>query len=91
MLRYFLKKPIKVQAVQFLGVNKHQVFEWARSLQANVYHDLDESGKPCLVIPTNEGEMKASIGDYIIVEPFPQDGRVLYPCKKSIFELTYDV
>lgn len=38
------------------------------------------------IIPTLEGEMKASVGDWIITGV---DGEV-YPCKPEIFEKTYE-
>lgn|SRR5690606_6671185 len=89
MTEKFIKKVIEVKAVQFTEKNKNQVYNWARSIQANVYHDWDDKGFPCLKIPTLEGEMICSIEDYIIVEPYPIDWRKLYPCKKEIFEQAY--
>lgn len=91
MTTKFRKKPIEIEAVQFTNENKDMVYNWAKSIQANVYHDWDGLKQPVLKIPTLEGEMECSLGDYLIVEPFPTDWRKLYPCKQSIFEQTYEV
>jgi len=45
---------------------------------------------PHLIIATSEGNMRASIGDYIIEEVF-DTVRGVYPCKPDIFHKTYDV
>ena len=89
MTSRYRKKPIEIDAVQFTNKNKDQVYHWAREMQGNVYHSVDDDGSPILLIPTLEGEMECSIGDYLIVEPFPTDWRKLYPCKPNIFHNTY--
>jgi hypothetical protein len=91
MIQKFRKKPIEIDAVQFTNQNKDIVYNWAKSIQGNVFHDWDEMKQPILKIPTLEGEMICSICDYLIVEPFPTDWRKIYPCKQHIFEQTYDV
>ncbi len=87
----FRKKPIEIHAVQFTIENKNIIYNWAKSIQQNVFQSFDENKNPTLKIPTLEGEMECLIGDYLIVEPFPTDWRKLYPCKKSIFEQTYEL
>lgn len=89
MIKTYKKKPVTIQAVQFTEENKDQVFNWASGLQMNI-HPSFEGDMPCLRIPTLEGEMTCSLGDYLIKEPFPTDWRKLYPCKPDIFELTYE-
>jgi len=91
MISRFKKKSIEIDAVQFTDENKDMVYNWATSIQGNVYHSTDEKGNPVLLIPTLEGEMECSLNDYLIVEPFPIDWRKLYPCKQSIFEQSYDL
>lgn len=44
-------------------------------------------GEHYLTIATLEGEMKASVGDYIIKGV---EGEI-YPCKPDIFKKTYDI
>lgn len=39
-----------------------------------------------MIIPTLEGDMKASVGDYIITGVNGEQ----YPCKPDIFEKTYE-
>lgn len=85
----YIKKPIEIEAIQFTIKNKDQVFRWASSIQMNVYPSFDDNDNPILKVPTLEGEMICSIGDYLIKEPFPTDWRKIYPCKPSIFEKTY--
>lgn len=85
----YTKKPIEIEAVMFTDKNKDQVYNWASSIQQNVFPDWDENKQPILKIPTLEGDMICSLGDYLIKEPFPTDWRKLYPCKASIFEQTY--
>ena len=87
----FRKTPVEVEAFQFTDETKNQVYALATSIQQNVYAGFDENNKPIMNIPTLEGEMTCSLGDYLIKEPFPTDSRKLYPCKQEIFEQTYEV
>lgn len=91
MTKKYKKKPVVIEAVQFTEDNKDQVYNWASSIQENVYPTIDDLGGPAILIPTLEGEMELSIGDYLIKEPFPTDWRKLYPCKPTIFEQTYEI
>ena len=86
----FVKKQIVVEARQFTADDKNRVYLWASEIQQNVQPSTDKDGNPTLLIPTLEGEMICSLGDWLIVEPFPTDWRKLYPCKPDIFTDTYD-
>lgn len=89
----FRKLPVEIEAEKFTNQNKDKIFYWASSLQMNIYPSFETNNGeklPCLVIPTLEGEMICSMGDYLIVEPFPNNNRKLYPCKPDIFEKTYE-
>jgi hypothetical protein len=86
----FVKKPVVVEAQQFTDADKNRVYHWAKEIQQNVQPSTDKDGNPVLLIPTLEGEMICSLGDWLIVEPFPTDWRKLYPCKPEIFEATYE-
>ncbi|NFG31419.1 hypothetical protein FDC58_04790 [Clostridium botulinum] len=90
MIRRFRKKPVEIEAVQFTDKNKDQVYHWATEIQMNISHSWDKDNKPCLIVPTLEGEMICSLGDYLIKEPFPTDWRKIYPCKEDIFKKTYE-
>lgn len=94
------KKPVEIEAIQFIvtkeiqckfGVatedNAMEICKFMGLTMLNVPTDKD--GK-YLNIPTKEGIMRASIGDYIIKEPFDKE-RGFYPCKPDVFALTYDI
>lgn len=89
MARY-RKKPVVIEAVIFASSEKNHVYKWATTIQMDVELGTNENREPILKIPTLEGEMICSIGDYLIKEPFPTDRRKLYPCKPDIFEMTYE-
>ena len=82
----YRKKPIVVEAKQFTNESKDSVYRWASSIRMNVEPSTRE-GKPVLLIPTLEGEMVASLGDYIIQGVSGE----IYPCKPDIFEKTYEL
>lgn len=87
----YRKKPIEVEAMLFTEDNKDIVFNWVKEFQFNIYPSFDTNGKPMLIVPTLDGDMVCSIGDYMIKEPFPTDWRKFYPCKPDIFEKTYEL
>lgn len=82
----YRKKPVIIEAMQFTDEMKDRVYRWASSQQMNIHTDWDENHKPCLIIPTLEGEMRCSLGDYLIKGVKGE----FYPCKADIFEMTYD-
>jgi hypothetical protein len=82
----YKKKPVVIEAMQFTDESKDRVLNWARSFQGNVFHSWDNEGHPIIIIPTLEGEMKASFGDYIIRGVNGE----FYPCKPDIFNKTYE-
>lgn len=79
------KKQAVIEAMQFTDTDKDRVFRWASSLQANVYPAFRD-GKPVLLIPTLEGEMICSIGNYVVRGVKGE----FYPVKPEIFEATYE-
>lgn len=91
------KKPITIKAMEWDGKNHRGMFEF---LGGDSNKHLDSCGDEFiidhgrgvggLVIKTSEGGMFASIGDYIIKEPFDKE-RKFYPCKPDIFHATYDI
>lgn len=74
----FRKKPVVVEAVQFLGENRNDIAEFVGS---NLV--LIEDG---LMIKTLEGIMVANTGDWIIRGVKGE----FYPCKPDIFAATYE-
>ena len=83
MMRRYIKKPIEIEAVQWTGDNRSDIWDFC----SLCYFNMDmESGEFKLVIQTLEGSMAASIGDFIIKGIKGE----FYACKPDIFALTYD-
>lgn len=76
----FKKRPITVEARQFSGKNYIDLRNWMMKYDCPVYASEDQ-----IVIETLEGEMTASIGDWIIKGVRDE----FYPCKPDVFEQTY--
>ena len=84
----FRKKPVVIEAVQFLPSEKH--LKDVAQLAAESLNRVDlltmEGAYPQLFIETLEGRMEARIGDWIIKGVSGE----LYPCKPDIFDATYE-
>lgn len=87
-MQQFRKKPVVIEAIRFDGT-----VECAEQLRAAFGRDdlqIVLNGRYLnggdLSIPTLEGEMRASPGDWIIRGVKGE----LYPCKPDIFEQTYE-
>lgn len=78
----YRKKPVVVDAMQFTDETKDQVFNF---VGCNKVAHFDEVGDPLLTIQTLEGDMTASLGDWIIKGVAGE----FYPCKPDIFTATY--
>lgn len=91
MIKTFVKKPLKVQAVQWTGDNYNEISDFidektadgVRKRRFDVYGSSDD---PDLVIYTLEGDHHVRVGDWIIRDVNGE----FYPCKPDIFEKTYD-
>lgn len=93
----FRKKPVEIDAIQWDGSSHREMFLF---LGGDLQSPIATSGKHFyinhsevvggLIIKTNEGDMCAMVGDWIIKEPFPTHDRLFYPCKPDIFAKTYD-
>jgi hypothetical protein len=84
----FTKKPVQIEAVQFTAdadANEAAdgLFRWLDAECPDYWYDDDTQQ---IVIPTLEGDMRASVGDWIIRGVQGE----FYPCKPDIFEATYD-
>jgi hypothetical protein len=85
----FRKKPVVIDAMQFLGpqvdhVGYMQIFDdW---IVANQGERICRYVGDTMVIPTLEGDHVANVGDWIIRGIKGE----LYPCKPDIFERTYE-
>lgn len=75
----YIKKPVEIEAIQWNGENLNEIVMFTNM------HNL-QYGESKLKINTLEGNMIASIGDYIVKGIKGE----FYPCKPDIFEQTYD-
>ena len=78
MIKKFKKKPVIIEAIQWNGENLSEINEFTKNEVEN--HEL------VLIIPTLEGDMYASLNDYIIKGVNGE----FYPCKPGIFDKTYE-
>jgi len=93
----FRKRPIEIEAIQWDGTADGAVpiIDWILSGEATasfVCSDPDRcvaydgDTQHTIVIRTLEGDMAASLGDYVIKGIRGE----FYPCKADIFEATYE-
>ena len=78
MIKKYRKKPVIIDAIQWTGKNLSEI--------DNFMGKTVENKGTTLIIHTLEGDMEASIGDYIIKGV----NREFYPCKPNIFAKTYE-
>lgn len=78
MIQRYRKKPVVISAVQWTGQNWHEIRDFVGD-DAFLRQGL-------LTIHTLEGDMHASIGDYVIRGVKGE----FYPCRGDIFEATYE-
>jgi len=87
--RKFRKKPVVIEAMQFEtnnevgSPNMDAIVNWANQGKDAVtaWHNGTD-----IFIPTLEGEMRATVGDWIIRGVQGE----FYPCKPDIFDATYE-
>lgn len=85
----FRKKPVIIEAMQFTTNNEvgsptmDAICNWANQGKdkPNAWHNGTD-----IYIKTLEGEMRATVGDFIIQGVNGE----FYPCKPDIFEKTYE-
>ena len=78
MNKKYRKKPVTIEAIQWDGKNLSKI--------DNFIGRIVEIKVTTLVIHTLEGDMEASVGDYIIKGVNGE----FYPCKPDIFAKTYE-
>ena len=78
----FRKKPVVIEAIQITDATFDAPHPNPEHIPGIVY---DPQAR-CALIPTLEGTMKGSIGDWIIRGVNGE----FYPCKPDIFEKTYE-
>lgn len=85
-IQRFRKRPVEIEAAKITDdLSIAAIFGWmsAHGVMPTVRGDVRPFG---LIIPTLEGNMLASSGDYVIRGI---EGE-FYPCKPTIFEATYE-
>lgn len=90
----YIKKPVTIQAIQWLTSNILEVKDFlglselkGLDMDATAAHEAGQAPPMgSFFIETLEGDMKVSHGDYIIKGV---EGE-FYPCKPGIFEKTYE-
>ena len=78
MIKKYRKKPVTIEAIRWNGENLSEIDEFTEG-KVNNHESV-------LIIPTLEGDMYASLNDYIIKGVNGE----FYPCKPYIFAKTYD-
>ncbi len=79
----YRKKPVVIEAEQFTEENKDKAFNF---ITCTVCPTFNSAMVPEIIIQTLEGEITASLGDWIIKGIQGE----FYPCKPDIFEATYE-
>jgi hypothetical protein len=83
----FRKKPVVIEAIRFTKSNFEEVFIFTEG-QAHTYSkEKAKDGCHYCIIPTLEGELVATDGDWIIKGVNGE----FYPCKPDIFQKTYEL
>lgn len=83
----YRKKPVVIEACRWYGYNYFEICEFLNFEPERDASELYGEEPAALLIPTLEGTMIASIGDYIIKGVKEE----FYPCKPDIFVETYEL
>ena len=83
-MQKFVKKPVVIEAIQYDGTNITEIESFVGEKLSIIIFSVEDTQ---LVIPTLEGYMKISKGDYVIKGIKGE----FYPCKPDVFKSTYNV
>ena len=83
-MQKFVKKPVVIEAIQYNGINITEIESFVGAKLPTVWLSVEDTQ---LVIPTLEGDMKVSKGDYVIKGIKGE----FYPCKPDIFKQSYNM
>lgn len=87
MVRRFRKRPLEIEAGQFLGVGWHEAHDVPYPPGVCFCEEVDDgAGSPHAHTHTLEGIHLVSVGDYIITGIKGEH----YPCKPDVFDKTYE-
>lgn len=76
----------KIEYVQFTYENRREIYDNVVNNETNIKISRDKYGKPCLIIPTTNGESHCHIGDYIIKDPNSKDWSKYMCCSEVVFK-----
>jgi len=82
----YIKKPVEIEAVQFTRNNWDEVKDFTNQTAHSLTIEKRINGIAYCIIPTLEGQHKATEGDWIIKGVKGE----FYPCKPDIFNMTYE-
>ena len=83
MIKKYRTKPCEIEAIKWTGNNFEEIFKFTncRAYMKLMYSSMKEE----LIIVTLEGNMMASVGDFIIKGLKGE----FYPCKPDVFNKKY--
>lgn len=84
IVKRFKSKPKVIEALQFNGNNCFEILHFMGRSSDIIEAELNNTD--CPTINTLEGDLRTSVGDWIIKGVKGE----FYPCKSEIFELTYE-
>lgn len=79
-------KPCEIEAIQWEGDNLNEIITFVGKTNLITKFEVDRK-YPLLKIRTLEGDMEASVDDYIIKGLRGE----FYPCKPDVFEKKYEL
>lgn len=91
MVKRYKTKPCEIEALQWTGENHEEMFDFFTEQKEEI--DIENillgltSLEGALIVKTLEGNMTASVGDYIIKGLRGE----FYPCKPDVFEKKYEL
>jgi hypothetical protein len=83
----YRKKPVVIEAIQYLGGGDFAEPRLPQWMWDALEHGTAMNRRGELVIRTPEGDMVANPGDWVICGVKGE----LYPCKPDIFAMTYEL
>ena len=90
MIKIYRKKPTLIQAIQLDGINVQECIAFMAASKVNAYGSKDNQELWSVAIPTLEGIMMASPGDFIVKGNSPAQGDHFWPVKPDYFALNYE-
>lgn len=84
MYKQYVKKPVIINAIQYTPESQQFILEWLIESLGDVVIGSNLTDE--IIIPTLEGEMKLTLGNYLIQGVRGE----FYPCRADIFEATYN-